>query len=246
VFRRDVFPRVEHLSHCKLRVQLKVRSSVETPIFTLSETTLEQTVFGRDVSSSSHTSHIARSVTSMTVIRRLLNELTVGPDFKMCVHLSGFTPLHQLHTFFFWSHPTEPLPGEGYSPGTPGLTSFLLQMVFESKVRREGNLRLATYLAAPSFIGTVGWKRENSGNNLVLNTTGEDAVCIVVGTVVDFRLNCGPSGAFNPQFNTPLESSKFKFVLAHPTDTIFNTDYDKAITQLKAAQQVISTTSWQK
>ena len=119
-------------------------------------------------------------------------------------------------------------------------------MTFDAKIRREKNMLTSAYTASGNFLSVVGWKRQNAGNNLVVKSTGEDIVCIAVGKALDYRLNCSPSGNFNPDFETPLHKSKFQFTLGRPDNTVFATDYDKTVATLKKIQQTIASTNSQK
>jgi hypothetical protein len=119
-------------------------------------------------------------------------------------------------------------------------------MTFNPKLHREKNMQMSAYTPTGSFLSVVAWKRQNAANNLVYKSTGEETVCVAIGIAVDYRLNCGPSGSFNPGFETPLQKSKFQFTLGRPDNTVFANDYDKTVANLRKVQQVIASTVSQK
>jgi hypothetical protein len=60
----------------------------------------------------------------------------------------------------------------------------------------QQNMAMPTYVANPSFAQRIGWQREGAGHELVMKSSSESAVCIIVGHVLDYRLHCGPAGNY--------------------------------------------------
>jgi hypothetical protein len=112
--------------------------------------------------------------------------------------------------------------------------------------RRVQNLALETYTPSTCYLSALGWKRVNTGSNLVTKATGADLVSIVVGCVREYRFNCGPTGSFNAKFGTGLEKAKYEFVIGRPDNTVFATDYDTAVQNLTKASQTVCSTQDQR
>ncbi|KAF8231014.1 hypothetical protein L208DRAFT_1279221, partial [Tricholoma matsutake] len=88
-------------------------------------------------------------------------------------------------------------------------------------------LSSSAYVANPVFFSTVGWKRHGTGHMLVKKDSGANAICIVVGKIIDDHLFCGPLVNYSKRFPKPLKDTKNTFVLTHPQITGLGKDFDR-------------------
>ena len=114
-------------------------------------------------------------------------------------------------------------------------------MVFSGPAERNRLIHTAEYCASPNWISGVGWANAKSGQILVNAKTGEETICIVVGTVSETRFKMGPTGNYNPEFNK-LTDAKYTFTLDEPTNPDFRPDWATAVKALEEAENMIQGT----
>lgn len=109
---------------------------------------------------------------------------------------------------------------------------------------RQNLLKLCQYIAASSFLPTLGWKRQGIAEFLVDKKTGENKTCILVGTVVDDRLLCGPAGNHTSKGKFPrkLTDARFTFILGKPEYPELHNDFDVACKACPKIQGNIAST----
>jgi hypothetical protein len=103
-------------------------------------------------------------------------------------------------------------------------------------------LGLPSYVANPAFFANVGWKRHGTGHILVRQDNGADAICIVVGEVINDRLCCGPGANYNEKYPKPLQDTKNTFVLTRPLIPGLGEDFDRFHRTTLAVQGNITAT----
>ena len=114
-------------------------------------------------------------------------------------------------------------------------------MVFSGPAARNRLIHTAEYCASPNWVSRVGWANAKSGQILVNAKSGEETICIVVGTVSETRLKMGPTGNYNPEFNK-LTDAKYTFTLDEPTNPDFRPDWATAVKALEEAENMIQGT----
>ena len=101
----------------------------------------------------------------------------------------------------------------------------------------RSQLLLARFYAAhPRYMQGTKWRSERSGHVLIDTLTSGCAVASVVGRVIDFRLNCGPSGGYLGRGLGSLVAAKYQFQLAKPENTPFAADFDKVLQNIEQLQ----------
>ncbi|KAF8263716.1 hypothetical protein EI94DRAFT_1485913, partial [Lactarius quietus] len=86
------------------------------------------------------------------------------------------------------------------------------------------------------------WCSDRSGHVLVDSLTSGNAVASIVGRVLDFRLNCGPTGSYLKCGVGSLATAKFQFQLGRPDNTPFAADFDKVLEVFNQLQSATATT----
>ena len=76
---------------------------------------------------------------------------------------------------------------------------------------------------------------------LVEKPAGCDMVAVVVGKVIDSRLNCGPVGSHRLQYG-PLEKAKYQFTIGQPDEPVLAQEFEKAVAALVKLQAFIGRT----
>jgi hypothetical protein len=105
----------------------------------------------------------------------------------------------------------------------------------------RSQLLLARFYAAhPQYVHETKWCSERSGHVLVDMLTSGHAVTCVVGHVLDYHLNCGPSGGYLNRGVGSLVGAKYQFHLGKPENTPFAADYDKALEIFEQLQLTIA------
>lgn len=100
---------------------------------------------------------------------------------------------------------------------------------------------LRNYVATAAFMNHIAWKQDGSGHVLVDKADRDEKVCVVVGKVLDYRLNCTPIGNYRAEY-PPLSKAKFQFTLAKPNEAALVKDFDDAVKTLNKAQGTIAST----
>lgn len=101
----------------------------------------------------------------------------------------------------------------------------------------RSQLLLARFYAAhPRYLQGTKWRSERTGHVLVDTLTCGRAVASVVGRVIDYRLNCGPSGGYIKRGVGSLVAAKYHFQLAKPENTPFAADFDKVLQNIEQLQ----------
>ncbi|RDB21350.1 hypothetical protein Hypma_011907 [Hypsizygus marmoreus] len=121
-------------------------------------------------------------------------------------------------------------------------------MSYSGPMSRNRLLGMKNYLGKPSFTSSVGWKNSMGGNILIENAlpvspnvvADQDAYCVMVGEVSDYKLFTSPVGNYNPSYNV-LHDAKFQLTLQRPRDADFGPDWSVAINNLQACQQIVAT-----
>lgn len=113
---------------------------------------------------------------------------------------------------------------------------------FNSVSYRTSLEKLHNYVANTDFISDIGWKADGYGHVLCNKYSREETVCIMVGKVSRARLNTGPAGNYNPQFNNPFHKAKYQLTLVMPDEPAFVYDFQASILALEKAQEAIAST----
>jgi hypothetical protein len=110
---------------------------------------------------------------------------------------------------------------------------------------REHILRVPSYIGNPTFLASIGWKRDQTAHLLVDRKNGQPLTAVIVGEILHDRLCCGPIGNFTDRgsFTKPLKDTKNTFVLGPPLGTPFAQDFNQATEAIKSIQETISTTN---
>lgn len=116
-------------------------------------------------------------------------------------------------------------------------TSFSPPPMHHNLEQYRSQLLLARFYAAhPRYMQGTKWRSERSGHVLIDTLTSGCAVASVVGRVIDFRLNCGPSGGYLGRGLGSLVAAKYQFQLAKPENTPFAADFDKVLQNIEQLQ----------
>ncbi|KII87044.1 hypothetical protein PLICRDRAFT_80721, partial [Plicaturopsis crispa FD-325 SS-3] len=113
---------------------------------------------------------------------------------------------------------------------------------FSSVDHRAQMVKLQSYVAAATYLSSVGWKQAGSGNRLIDAHTGDEAVSVVVGKVIDTRLNCSPTGNYNGKFGK-LQGAKYTFTIGVPDEPAFLPDFKKAVDNLRLVENTVAQTN---
>lgn len=114
-------------------------------------------------------------------------------------------------------------------------------MTFNAPAHRNHLQTLGNYVATATFIAHLGWKQLGSGHNLVDKGDREEKICIVMGKVLDYRLNCSTIGNYRKEY-PPLSKAKFQFTLGRPDESALTKDFDEGVKNLAKAQGTIAST----
>lgn len=98
------------------------------------------------------------------------------------------------------------------------------------------------YVSNSDFIDNVGWRGEGSSYVLTNKDTNANAVATAVGRVSENRCLCEGHGNFQNRDYGTLAGAKFQFQLSRPDDTVFASDFDKAVETLKGIQDLAAIT----
>ena len=81
------------------------------------------------------------------------------------------------------------------------------------------------YAAHPQYMQCTKWHSEHFSHVLVDMLTSGHAVASIVGCIIDYHLNCGPSSGYLKQGIGSLVAAKYQFHLAKPKNTPFAAEY---------------------
>jgi len=117
-------------------------------------------------------------------------------------------------------------------------------MVFDAVAYREQLKSIPECLANPNFIEKAGWAKEDTGQILVFQSTGDNLVAITIGKVSPFHLLCSPIGNFWLELKVQSDFSKAKFQLTldAPDEQVFVPVYRAGISTLIRLQKSTSGT----
>lgn len=113
----------------------------------------------------------------------------------------------------------------------------------EDLVSHQATLHLLPYYGAhPDFVAGVGWRLGKNGHVLFDKKSKIAAVSTVVGRVLEYKLNCGPSGNYiNSEYGS-LQTAKYELHLEKPTETLFASDFDTVLKNLMSLQDLVAGT----
>ncbi|KIK91579.1 hypothetical protein PAXRUDRAFT_149183 [Paxillus rubicundulus Ve08.2h10] len=113
-------------------------------------------------------------------------------------------------------------------------------MLFNSTQYRETVACKTNYAARPSLANNLEWRPDGMGHAVFQKDEDDPFTTIVIGKVVDYRLNAGPGGTFlNPDFG-PIQKAKYQFYLTRPVDAAFREDFDRTYAFLDGLQNTIT------
>lgn len=117
------------------------------------------------------------------------------------------------------------------------------KMPFDSVAYRDEMLCVPSFVAHPSFCNSIGWAKEGSGHGLAWKKSGDSVVCVIVGKVSDYRLQCSPVGNYrlDSQFGS-YSSAKFQLSMGVPEERALGTTYMTCMANLVKLQNAISST----
>ncbi|KAF8231594.1 hypothetical protein L208DRAFT_1024318, partial [Tricholoma matsutake] len=92
------------------------------------------------------------------------------------------------------------------------------------------------------FFSKFGWKRHGTGHVLVNRDNGAEAVCVIVGKVINDRLCCGPLVNYSEKYPKPLQDTKNTFILTCPQDAGLGEDFNRFLKTMLAVQGNITST----
>lgn len=107
---------------------------------------------------------------------------------------------------------------------------------------RDALTLISNYTPMPAFIKTIAWKKNGGADIMVDKKTTIAKTAIIVGTIVDDRLFCGPVGNHMPSGPYPkaLKLAKYSFFLGMPSEDAFRSDYEAAVKNIRYAQNLIA------
>lgn len=114
-------------------------------------------------------------------------------------------------------------------------------MAHNSNLHRDSLRKLQVYAASITFLKNVGWTQAQVGHVAINKSSCNPLVAIAVGKVNEFKLTCGPTGNFNPKFNT-LDKAKFCFTLECPPEPAYLEDWEKLLIAMDKVQSGIALT----
>jgi hypothetical protein len=118
-------------------------------------------------------------------------------------------------------------------------------MVFNSPAYHDAMRSVPNYLGSCAGLNAWGWKQVGTSAVAVEKSSGEDAVFILVGKVVDSRFRCGPAGNYNERYkaDNPLSKAKYQLSVGVPDEPALVSDFNKAFDMLLQLQGTVANTS---
>jgi hypothetical protein len=101
------------------------------------------------------------------------------------------------------------------------------RMVFNSVNYHDGMRMLPNYLGSMTSLSAWGWKQSGTGAIAVEKLSGEDAVFVVVGKVVDSRFRCSPVSNYNVMYKdkNPHWKAKYQLSIGVPDELALAKDF---------------------
>ena len=127
------------------------------------------------------------------------------------------------------------------SPPLPFFHPFTSDMAHNSNLHLDSLQKLQVYAVSITFLKNVGWTQGQVGHVAINKSSCNPLVAIAVSKVNEFKLTCGPTGNFNPKFNT-LDKAKFCFTLECPPEPAYLEDWEKLLIAMDKVQSGIALT----
>ncbi|KAJ8593096.1 hypothetical protein M405DRAFT_925669 [Rhizopogon salebrosus TDB-379] len=162
------------------------------------------------------------------------------------VPLRQSNPAHYAHYSAHYSaypssaqHPSA-YPSSAQHPSAYPSSSTIIP--FDTRTYREEIASLPQYMASPTLLSKVTW--QHSSNSLVVVSCQDQKpfVGIVVGTVLPYKMNCGPAGNYLSGKCDSLEKAKYRLYLSCPPQSTLAADYDMALNNLETIQNMAAST----
>lgn len=96
---------------------------------------------------------------------------------------------------------------------------------------------MENYATSDDFTDLGKWGSSPSGKTLAIAGTNDPVYIIVIGVVSTSKLYVQPHGNFSNNYNMKVGNTKLQLTLCRPTGTVFENDFDKAMTNLQLAQE---------